>query len=323
MPADLPPAAPEITLRKRIGSLPFSIANMAVGAQSTTGRPVFVVGNGRSGTSWLGETLGQAQGVLYYREPCHPHRNGINGASADAIWCRHVPMGGRDGFFEYTLDAAFRGHFWRGAGHGLGAYRHRLGQKPRIVVKDVASFLSLEWVAARWQPDVVVILRHPGAYAASVLNLRQDPQEVARLRILCATDSLRDLLGARLEPLARISDPAEAAVAAWAIRTAAFAEAAARHPEWQVVFYEDLAQEPLAGFRALYDRLGLPWSDAIAARIRAKTSAEAEGAFTTARVSHSRIHAWRDQLSPDQARRIRQIIAPFGLPYYSASSDWD
>ncbi|MFA5581477.1 MAG: sulfotransferase [Paracoccaceae bacterium] len=313
-----------ITLRKRIGALPFSLANLAVGAQSTTGRPVFVVGNGRSGTSWLGETLGQAEGVLYYREPCHPHRNGINGTAADGVWCRHVPSGGRDGFFEYTLDAAFRGHFWRGAGHGLRAYRARIGQRPRIVIKDVASFLSLEWVAARWQPDVVVILRHPGAYAASVLNLQQDPQELARLRMLCATDSLRDLLGARLlDPLAAIRDPMEAAVAAWTIRTAVFAKALPRHPDWQVVSYEDLAQDPLTGFRALYDRLGLPWSDAIAARIRARTSATDAGAFSTARVSHSRIDAWRDQLSPDQARRIRQIVAPFNLPFYSASSDWD
>ena len=81
---------------------------------------------------------------------------------SQAIWCRYLRPGDRDAFFESRLGAAFRGHFWRGSGHPFAAYRARLGRSPRVIVKEVASFLSVEWVAARWNPAVLVILRHPG-----------------------------------------------------------------------------------------------------------------------------------------------------------------
>lgn len=303
---------------------PYSLLNAAIGTGGTSGRPVFVAGNGRSGTSWIGETLGRAENVLYYREPCQPRRNGLPPDRAEAVWCRYVAPGGSDRFFESTLDAAFRGHFWPGSGHRLGAYAERLGRRPRVVVKEVAAFMSVEWVAARWDPLVLIILRHPGAYAVSVRNLDQDDAELGRLRLLRADPVLqrdhvrRGLVG----HLDAVRDPLEAAVASWAIRTSVVLDAVARHPDWIVVRYEDIARDPLAAFPDLYGRLGIAWTDAIADWVRGRTSTEVAGNYSRSRNSAARIDAWRDRLSAEETRRVRRVLEPFGLPIYAEAADW-
>mgnify|MGYP002152394745 CR=1 FL=1 len=45
--------------------------------------------------------------------------------------------------------------------------------------------------------------------------------------------------------LAAVASPLEAAAASWAIRTRIVLRALARHPDWLVVAYEDLARDPL------------------------------------------------------------------------------
>jgi hypothetical protein len=312
-----------LSVRKAVKNIPYSIANSLLGTKGTSRRPIFVAGNGRSGTSWIGETLGQAENVLYYREPCQPRRNGLRAREAEAVWSRYVPPGARDPFFEATLGAAFRGHFWPGSGHRLADYRGRLARRPQVIVKEVAAFPSTEWVVERWDPMVLIIFRHPAAYAASVRNLKQDAEELGRLRLLCAEPSLREgRLAARMRRLEGIEDPLEASVASWGIRTSVVLEALGRHPDWLVVHYEDLARDPIPGFRALYAKLGLTWDGGLEAWVRGRISADSGGTYSTARLSASRIDAWRGQLSPGEIARVRRILALFELPLYAAATDW-
>ncbi len=307
----------------QISGMAYALANRL--ARPTSGRPIFVTGNGRSGTTWIGQTLGRPADVLYYREPCHPYRNGIHeDDAANRIWARYLRPGDRDPFFERTLGHAFRGWFWPGGGHPLSDYRKRIGARPRVLVKEVASFLSAEWVADRWDPQMLVILRHPGAYAVSVRNMDRPERELARLAVMRADEKLReDLIGDLEAHLARVETPLEASLATWGIRTRAALAALDRHPDWGRVHYEDVARDPVAGFRDLYVRLGLAWSDAIEAWIREKTTSTREGHFTTSRVSQERIDAWRHDLTPEEKDRARRVLEPFGLPVYSAPEDWD
>ena len=156
--------------------------NALAGKHNVEGRPIFVTGNGRSGTTWLGETLARAPRILYYREPCHPTRNRVPEAAVDPIWSRYLKPGESDPYFEEKLGASFRGHIWRGSGLSASTFLRRLTVRPRILIKEVASFASLRWVVERWDPEVLIILRHPAAYAASVRAMKQDKAELARIR---------------------------------------------------------------------------------------------------------------------------------------------
>jgi hypothetical protein len=285
--------------------------------------PVLVVGNGRSGTSWVGETLGRAQGVAYYREPCHPALHGITGDAADAVWARYVPPDGHDRFFARALGAAFAGVPGPGGDGGMRGLPARLRHPPRVVVKEVATYASLEWVARTWSPQTVVLVRHPGAYVASVLDLGRPLSEVTRLHRLLGQQGVRSRLPAELcAHLDGVHDPVGAAAAAWAVRNLLTLPLLAARQDWTLVRYEDLAADPSAGFESLYAWVGLPFDDRVAEWIRSRSTVEESGAFATARVSAERIDAWRRRLGTAEVARVREVLEPCEVPVYFSPADW-
>ncbi|MEM9168480.1 MAG: sulfotransferase [Pseudomonadota bacterium] len=309
---------------KGLRSAVYDFANGVVGPDRTEGRAVFVTGNGRSGTSWLGDTLGYAPETIYYREPCHPFMIGVDGDAAEAVWTHLVfEDEGGGGIFEKPLTRAFQGHLFPQAGYGLTDYVARMRARPRVVVKDVASFVSVEWVAKRWNPIVVLIFRHPAAYAASVANLEQDEAEVGRFHALWGDRRLRDrFFPEPLPHLDAIATPLEATVASWSVRTAAVLQMHARHDDWVAVRYEELAADPVQNFRALYARLALDWTPAVEAKVVEKTTKNVSGKFATSRVSSAHIDAWRTKLTPNQVDRVRAVIDAFSLPIYAGDDAW-
>ena len=46
-------------------------------------------------------------------------------------------------------------------------------------------------------------------------------------------------------------------------------EVVARHPQWVVVRYQDILDDPLAAFRSMTERVGLPWNEAAEDLVRA------------------------------------------------------
>lgn len=278
-------------------------------------RPLFLTGSGPFDASWLDRVLSRAPGILCYHEPCDPVRNGIAGAQADAVWCRYLRPGDSDAYFEYTLNAAFRGHFWRGCGFSPGA-SGRFCRPPRILVQEAAAFLSVEWVAARWQPEVIILLRHPAAHVAAIRAAGQEAQERARLHLLLANPALREgPLAPLRDRLAAIEEPLEAAAACWGIRTSVVLEASLRHPDWTVLRFEDLARDPLAGLRGFFERFGLTWSEDLARRLR--TQARPGGPL------RPQAGDWRALLTAAERARIRRLLEPFALPVYADPADWD
>ncbi|MEM7462877.1 MAG: sulfotransferase [Pseudomonadota bacterium] len=309
------------TLRQKISDIPYTLGNLIL--PPATGRPVFVTGNGRSGTSWIGEMLGFAPNVLYYREPCHPRRNGMSLDSSEQVWSKIVPENGQDIFFERTLSRAFRGHFWRGCGFSLTDYPNRATKSPRIVVKEVASFASTEWVYKTWFPEVLVIMRHPGAYAESVKKLHQGPSEVARLELLAANPVLmskyKDMI---LNALSHVNSAVDASIVAWAIRTRVYLDAKAHHPDWHLVHYENIALAPVEQMKKIYSALNLGWDEDVEARILATTTNDAKGSYSTSRMVGSRIDAWRTDLPEETRNLARHTLEIFEIPFYRSTSDW-
>ena len=310
-------------IARRVKVLGHRAANALPGIGAPIGRPLFITGNGRSGTSWIGEALGYGPGKLYYREPCHPNRNGLSTEQADAVWSRYVPANSQDPFFDRTLNDAFNGQWWSQSGLAPNALKARFLTSPRIIIKEVAAFLSLEWVSARWSPDVLMIIRHPGAYVASVNNLDQQAEELSRFENLRNNPVLhKKYLAPFAEHLASLKHPAEVTSASWAIRNFIVLQDHKAHPEWALIKYEDVATDPLSQFEALYKRFDLDWSDHISSWVKEKSTSESAGKFTTSRNSASRIHAWKAKLDAEQIDQIRNAIAPFDLPYYDNDADW-
>jgi hypothetical protein len=303
-------------------------------------RPVLVTGAHRSGTTWAGRVLAAAATPMgYIWEPFNPrHRPGTfpirfphyfhyvcaeNAAEcaaplADMLAFRYRP-GAELRSLRRPRDAARMGRdWWRFTRCG------RRGATP--LVKDPIALFSAEWLAATFDMRVLVMIRHPAAFAASIRRRgwRHRFADFLEQPLL-----MRDLLAPYAGEIRAASEQRlhilDEAVLLWNILYGTVARLEERHPDWVFARHEDIAREPVARFRALYAELGLGWSDAVERLVLQTSSASNPAGLDRADAirldSAAAAAAWRSQLSAEEIARIRRGTEPLADRYY-AGGDW-
>ena len=270
-------------------------------------RPILVTGAHRSGTTWIGRMLALAPGVGYIHEPFSPvTRPGISGAPFADFYTRVTPENEADYHpgltrtlrFEYGYRAQLRAlrspaEAARSVQDALAFSRARRSNA-RPLVKDPIALLSAEWLAERFGMDVVVTIRHPAAFAASVLRLGW-------------------------------SRTLDEAARQWADLYSAVVGYRDRQPGWEFVRHEDASRAPLATFARLYERLGLELTPGAREEIERHS---ASGNPAQPRSSHA-IRAdsaavaenWRAFLDAEDTAQVRELTGAVWPAFYS-DEDW-
>jgi hypothetical protein len=303
-------------------------------------RPILVTGAHRSGTTWVGRVLAaSATPVGYIWEPFNPrHRPGTfpirfphyfhylcaensagcAGPIADMLAFRYR-LPAELGSLRSARDAGRMGRDW-----WRFARSRRRGATP--LVKDPIALFSSEWLAETFDMRVLVMIRHPAAFAASIRRRgwRHRFTDFLEQPLL-----MRDLLAPYEAEIRAASDrPPEIldeAILLWNILYGTVAGIQERHPDWAFARHEDLAREPVGRFRDLYAQLGLRWSGAVEQLVLATSDASnpADPVRVDAirRNSAEQARSWRAQLSPEEIARIRGGTGPLAQRYYG-DGDW-
>jgi hypothetical protein len=181
----------------------------------------------------------------------------------------------------------------------------------RLMVKTVHAPLSIDWVAAEFDVDVVMILRHPGSILASWISLDYVDQYVP-FEELPGVRRVAAELG--VEP----PGPDHLTRMIWRIGVllCALERAAAAHPDWVVRTHEQLCRDPREEFRQLYADLGLRWNEG-AERNLAENDQPGKR-FLTKRVAADLPDNWKQRLSAPQIAEMQRVLAPFPLTRWSA-----
>ncbi|MGH9039619.1 MAG: sulfotransferase [Acidimicrobiia bacterium] len=284
-------------------------------------RRVLVAGIPRSGTTWVGRVLGHADGAGYVHEPDnHLVRPEAWWAKRDlGDYPRLVP-GDVAADYERLFRVAFAGgtrpsllYTWARALHRYAPGRlsralavapgPRAGWQGDVVVKSIFCARSLEWLAERFEPAVVVVERHPfaviGSWAELGWNgfLDADPAAVAECRAAFGVEAPR-------------IDASWVERAAWhfGFLSALLSQARDRHPEWQVVSHESLCAAPEPEFEELCLHLGLRFG-AGARRFLLASNRPGTG-YSTNRVWADQLDR-RGRLDADDQQRVRDVLARF------------
>jgi hypothetical protein len=280
-------------------------------------RPLLIAGHGRSGTTWVGNVLAKAPRVLYCFEPGSPV---VRREGGQDTWFRYLRPGDRDHQMEQTFDTAFGGlPYGRGWRRGLW---HRLIPGYRLVVKEVAAFMCLEWLVERYDPAVLVVIRHPCPTILSELKQGTDA-EASRLAMLRQPHLWDGRLPEQRAALEQAQTPVEILAAIWALRQRVLADALARHPAWPLVFYEALCAEPVAQFRHLFQSSGLAWTPQVEQYVIQSSTTQAAGLYSGRRLSAHQTDRWRQEMRPAEIAAVRRVIEPFELPFYQTAADWE
>jgi hypothetical protein len=303
-------------------------------------RPILVTGSNRSGTTWVGEALGQSDEVEYLHEPFNSslwprllereppghflyvcdENAGPWVAPVERLLRYRFPVRAQVGEVRRPKDAAKLGRDW---GRSL---RRRIRHR-RPLLKDPIALFASEWLARRFDLDVVMMIRHPAAFASSIKRLgwRFDFTTWLEQPLL-----LRDHLGPMRADLERMAagghDLVDEAIVLWNALYGVARTLDERHPEWHVLRYEDLAAAPVAGFARLYPALGLRWDDEVARRVAGfsdehnvkEVPAREKG--TVRRDSSAAMWTWTHRLTTEEVARVRAGTATVASRYYDESA---
>lgn len=281
------------------------------------GRPIAILGHGRSGTSWVGKVVSAARRVLYYFEPLHPDQAGTEGL---ANWFRYAHPGNDDEALAKAFDPVFAGLPSPAKAWNRNDW-HRWLPGYRVAVKEVAALMAAEWLAERYDPQMVFIVRHPCAVILS--ELRQGTPAERSLAALLAQE---ELVAAHLRPyvkrLREASGDIEQLAAVWAARHRVVADGLAKHPTWHVVYYEALCADPVGEFKQLFASLGLRWSRAMEAYVAGHSFGHDDGMYATRKISRYQIDKWQGQMRAQDEDRVREMTQSLRIPFYKEQEAW-
>jgi hypothetical protein len=197
----------------------------------------------------------------------------------------------------------------------------------RPLLKDPIAFFSAPWLAKRFGVAVIVLIRHPAAFASSLkrLNWQFDFSNLSSQPLLT-----RDLLHPWESQIRDFSrrprDIVDQAALLWTMIYGVADVFMRKHKDWIFVRHEDLSMDPVGGFRELFEAANLAYSPRIERAVRSSTGqrnpAEAPAGVIHAlqRDSRAAIVNWKQRLNSHEVARLRAGVEAVAPLFYSETS---
>lgn len=303
-----------------------------------SGKPILVTGAHRSGTTWVGKMLALAPGVAYIHEPFNPRTAaGLSPARFDRYFT--VVTSENEARYRPGLEQTIRLHYGLGAQlrslRGLADVartgrdvvrvgRNRLTGK-RPLVKDPIALLSAEWLAETFGMDVVVLIRHPAAFAASLKRLGWKHSFATFIQDGQVPEVVRPYEAEIREQAERPGEILAQAALLWRLLYNAVDGYRERHPGWSYVRHEDASAEPVPTFEHLYEKLGLDFTPAAREAIARASASDNPAELATPHAveldSAASLGRWREDLTAEEVETLRERTRDVWPRFYS-DEDW-
>jgi hypothetical protein len=305
-----------------------------VNLSSNDRAPILVTGSHRSGSTWVGKMLCLSAYAYYLGELFNPDNQMIGGRFFNLSFA-YVPPNTSEPQLAGELNRILQFRFqwaerlgkriWRPSPlHGYRMTRKLLGI-PRPLVKDPIAVLSSAWLAQQFQMKVIVVIRHPAAFVAS---LQRAGWAAGFNQFLAQPQLMEDWLYPYADMFRHPSeDFIERAALLWTAIYYVVKGYLDQHDDWYWCRLEDVAREPLGQFNAIYSYARLPYRERIQRKILSYSS-PANPVLSTPtdlhnirRNSAASLDTWRDELSATDINNIRRIAEPIAHQFYH-DHDW-
>ncbi|MBI5945054.1 MAG: sulfotransferase [Chloroflexi bacterium] len=307
----------------------------------TQSSPILVTGAHRSGTTWVGRMLASNPQTAYISEPLNVlHRRGVYGAQVER-WYTYITEENESEYlpafqklikFRYHLFAELaslrsRKDFLR-MGRDLSIFANGKLRKQRPLLKDPFAVFSAPWFAQKLNCRVVITVRHPGGFASSLkrLNWPFDFHDLLEQPML-----MRDHLESDRVDMEKIQadDIVGQSALLWRMiyRSVHASRTVGLFPDFKIVRHEDLSLDPVAGYKSLYESLGLTFDDTVRDTILNSSSSENPAELSKKKIhsvkldSRANLDNWKKRLSPDEIYRIRKMTEDVSHLFYS-DNEW-
>lgn len=311
-------------------------------------KPILVTGSTRSGSTWVGKMISLSPSVGYIKEPFNlEHRPGICSAKFDH-WFTYISQE-NESYFSENIDRTIR--FSYNIKEEIKAvnslkdalrflrdysifYQYRISNV-RPLLKDPIAVFSAEWLADKFDMDVVVLIRHPAAFVGSIKkkNWHFDFSHFLKQPLLMEK-YLYPFETEIRESTTKEYDVIEQACLLWKLIYHVVAKYHNNHQDWIFVKHEDISFNPIAGFQEIFSTLNLDLSNKIRKVIEEYSSSQNSSENSKdehlfflitgrnlKRDSRSNILNWKSRLTKAEVDKIRKKTEEIADIFYS-DKDW-
>ena len=304
--------------------------------------PILVTGAHRTGTTWVGKMLAVSPQLAYISEPLNVlHRPGVMRTPVPH-WYTYISSDNEAEYlpafhellqFYYHPWAEFRSLHSRKdllrMGRDWSIFIRGRWLHQRVLLKDPFAVFSIPWFSQRLGCLVIITIRHPAAFASSLVRLgwsfdfsnlleqpllMRDYLEPYRAEMEKMTASLQDIIGQ--------------ASLLWKIVYAVVSQLKYSQIQYQIVRHEDFSRNPVECYRNLYITQGLNFTSQVEKKILNTSNSENPKELSRNKVhtvhldSQANLSNWKHRLTPEEIQRVRELTAGVADEYYS-DQDWD
>lgn len=289
--------------------------------------PILVTGAHRSGTTWIGNMLSQEPGMAYIHEPFNPIRSfrtdvkpGVCTAEFK-YWFTYINKHNEDKYlhdidrtlnYQYGLISGLK------AVHSFEDYKDLLQiyirsftlrkKNTRPLIKDPIAIFSTEWLAMRYDMNVIILIRHPAAFANSLLQHNFfHPFSHFILQPELMEEKLAPFQDEIISHAQSIKDILNQAILLWRIIYYTVYQYQTKFPEWIFIRYEDITASPVTEIKQICENTNIRYTKKLEQRIIQQFKPNAYG--------------WKRTLSKKQIETIKAETSDIWKYYYSRS-EW-
>ncbi|MBX7226896.1 MAG: sulfotransferase [Chitinophagales bacterium] len=299
----------------------------------TNKKDILVSGSHRSGTTWTGKIIASSSNVEYIDEPFNLNHNQTihtplkywyeyvcdkDNPERIELFRNYIDKNMRFKWNNYFSDIKKAKSFRQFAKFNY-IYYNKLTDK-RKLIKDPIALMSAEWLAKEYDLDVLLLVRHPAAFVAS-LKVKDwkfdffnfyEQKFLMEDKLFSFKDEIKDFVD---NPNKNIVDQG---ILLWNIIYATIADYQKKYPNWMVVTHERLSLNPIEEYQSIFRKFDLEFTSKVQKNI---LNSSESGDSKLKRDSKSNIHSWKNRLSPAEIEKIKAGTAAISNLFYR-EEDW-
>ncbi len=300
--------------------------------QKSKMKNILVTGSHRSGSTWTGMVLASGGEVLYIQEPFNVlHKKRYE--TPVEYWFEYI-----DNEDSLARQTDFKQYLHRFTNFDFSRLKEdlnvtkkitqyprtvygafRKNRVPRKLIKDPLALFSAEWLAEHFDMDVVVLVRHPAAFAESIQarDMRHDfshfleQENLMQKHLAPFRADIEDFIQ---NPI-RQADIFEHATLLWNIIHHQILYYKKKYPNWIFVRHEDLSRTPFETFGKLFDDLNLNFNEKAKKYLQDTTQSNENSRLK--RQSAANIFKWKKNLTPQQQQFIYDKTQHISKHFYT------
>ena len=308
----------------------FSVVNIS------NKKPILITGSHRSGSTWTGRMIAHSPAVALIEEPFNLNNHNI-WLSKLEYWFQYVYNENEEKFldefgdclqFRFPLLRSVRANpslknFIKISYNYFYTAKYKLLMK-RPLVKDPLAIFSTAWLEKQFNMSVIVLIRHPAAFAGSLKianwvhpfnHFLRQPQLIEH-HLLKYKQEIEKFSGTTQNII-------DQAILLWNLIHHMIINYKYTKPNWIFIKHETLSRNPILEFGRLYKKLDLQYSKRIQQKIKqfSFVRPHKNNNNNIIRNSQSNIFSWKDRLTTDEVIRIKEGTHEIASQFYS-EQDW-